>query len=381
MHEPIRQDQRYHDFADERAWLGITNAGDTLSSLAFLAVGVAGLVFLWRCRHGSRHFETVSEMYAYVVLFAALAGIGIGSAYYHLAPDDGRLVWDRLPMSIAFMSLLAAVISERINRKWGVYLLPALVLIGPASVGYWIAFDDLRPYGLVQFGSMALLFVFVLWLPSRYTRGQLLLGALALYAIAKLCEMYDREIYQLGEWVGGHTVKHLVAALAGYVILWQLKVRVLRRGSRPADRSSAVPSPFMARDGHPSTQQCLGRQVQEQRIRSHAYDHVGPSGQPDLFDAERRRDPVDVARGIGQPGEHESRERELERQRQGRCVRHGSLAYREFAVQPEQRGRGMPASVTAANHRPALRMPPDTCLPAQCITRQSTAFGPVCGTT
>lgn len=228
MLEPIRQDQRYHDFADSRDWLGILNAADTLSSLAFLVVGVAGLVFLWRRRHGSPHFETSSETFAYWLLFAALAGIGIGSAYYHLAPNDARLVWDRLPMSIAFMSLLAAVISERLNRAWGVCLLGPLVLLGVASVGYWVAFDDLRPYGLVQFGSMAFLLVLVLRLPSRYTRGRLLLGALALYVVAKACELHDREIYQLGEWVGGHTLKHLVAALAGYVILLQLRARVPR---------------------------------------------------------------------------------------------------------------------------------------------------------
>lgn len=225
MLEPIRQDPSYHHFADSREWLGIANAGDTLSSLAFLAVGVAGLVFLWRRRRDSPQFESVAETYAYWLFFAALGGIGIGSACYHLAPDDARLVWDRLPMSIAFMSLLAAVISERINRRWGVYLLPPLVLVGMGSVGYWVAFDDLRPYGLVQFGSMALLLVFVLRLPSRYTRGRLLLVALLLYALAKVCEVYDREIYQLGEWVGGHTVKHLLSALAGLVILWQLKTR------------------------------------------------------------------------------------------------------------------------------------------------------------
>lgn len=229
MLEPVRQDQRYHDFADNREWLGIPNAADTLSSLAFLVVGVAGLVFLWRRRRGSQHFETASETFAYWTLFAAIAGIGIGSAYYHLAPTDARLVWDRLPMSIAFMSLVAAVISERWHRTWGIHLLLPLVLLGAASVGYWVAFDDLRPYGLVQFGSMALLLVLVLWLPSRYTRGGMFLYVLALYAIAKVCELYDREIHQLGEWVSGHTLKHLIAALAGYVILYQLQGRAPRR--------------------------------------------------------------------------------------------------------------------------------------------------------
>lgn len=225
MLEPIRQDQGYHDFADDRLWLGIPYAADTLSSLAFLAVGVAGLAWLGRRRGGSRHFESSSEMFAYWMLFAALAGIGIGSAYYHLAPNDDRLMWDRLPMSIAFMSLLAAVISERLDRAWGVRLLPPLVVLGVASVAYWAAFDDLRPYALVQFGSMAVLLVLVLRLPSRYTRGRMMLGVLALYAIAKVCELHDREIYGMGEWISGHTLKHLVAAAAGCVILRHLQMR------------------------------------------------------------------------------------------------------------------------------------------------------------
>lgn len=225
MLEPVRQDQGYHDFADDRAWLGIQNAADVISSLAFLLVGIAGLVFLWRRRGGSACFEPPSEMTAYWVLFAAIAAIAPGSAYYHLAPEDTRLVWDRLPMSIAFMSLLAAVIAERVSRDLGARLLWPLVVFGVVSVGYWALFDDLRLYGLVQFGSIAVLLALILRRPSRYTRGRMLLAVLALYAIAKVCELYDPAIYRLGEWVSGHTLKHLVAALAAYLVLLQLQLR------------------------------------------------------------------------------------------------------------------------------------------------------------
>jgi hypothetical protein len=85
-----------------------------------------------------------------LVLFAAVALTCVGSAYYHLAPDSSRLTWDRLPMGVAFMALLAAMISERIHPRAGMTLL-ALVLVGIASVLYWhwgeaAGTGNLRPY-------------------------------------------------------------------------------------------------------------------------------------------------------------------------------------------------------------------------------------------
>src|SRR5262249_59835007 len=43
---PIHQPLSYHDFADQRVFLGIAHAGDVLSNLGFLVVGFAGLFFL-----------------------------------------------------------------------------------------------------------------------------------------------------------------------------------------------------------------------------------------------------------------------------------------------------------------------------------------------
>ena len=115
------QPQDYHQFADTRAWLGIENAADTLSNLGLLAVGIAGLAFLWRERGavGSRRFGSPVELAPYFVFFAGIAATSAGSAWYHLAPGDARLAWDRLPMAVAFMSLLAAVIVERLSVRAG----------------------------------------------------------------------------------------------------------------------------------------------------------------------------------------------------------------------------------------------------------------------
>lgn len=228
MIEPLRQDQAYHEFADERVLFGIGNAADTLSSLALVAVGIAGLLFLWRRRRNGRCFEMPVEMRAYWMLFGAVAATGLGSVWYHQAPDDARLVWDRLPMAVAFMSLLAAVVTERVSRTAGSRLLLPLTLLGAASVVYWAAYGDLWPYAAVQFGSFAVLVLLGVLFPSRYTRGGMLFAVLAAYTAAKLFEQFDREIYELGHWISGHTLKHLAGAVAVWLIIRSLAHRSVR---------------------------------------------------------------------------------------------------------------------------------------------------------
>jgi hypothetical protein len=220
---PIRQPQDYHRFADTRSLAGIENAADVLSSLAFVLVGVLGLVYLWRNRGPER-------LDAYWILFAATALAGAGSVYYHLAPDDARLVWDRLPIGLAVMSVVAAVIGERISPAAGEKLLLPLLMLGAASVVYWAMFDDLRLYGLVQFGGLATVLVLAGFFPSRYTKGEMIFVAGVLYGLAKVCELQDRELYRFtGEVISGHTFKHLLAAIALYALLWALQHRSVRR--------------------------------------------------------------------------------------------------------------------------------------------------------
>ena len=221
---PISQDQAYHRFADSRAFLGVHNFADVASSLAFVLVGIAGVLVLWR--GGAARFSSPDEWRAYGWFFCAVALTGLGSAYYHLAPDDARLTWDRLPIAVGFMCLLCALLTERLRLAPGATLLIVLAIAGAASVLYWRAFDDLRPYVLVQFGSLAAIVVLCAWLPSRYSHGWIIFAVAALYVLAKLCELRDPAIYRFtGGSLSGHTLKHLISAAAIAGLVWWLAFR------------------------------------------------------------------------------------------------------------------------------------------------------------
>lgn len=229
---PIPQTQDYHRFADQRTFLGIPNFLNVASNAAFLLVGAGGLFFLCR-RPGSGSgvaFADSSERWPYGIFFLGVTLTGLGSAYYHLAPDNARLVWDRAPMSVAFMSILAALISERISVKAGRLLLFPLVALGIGSVLYWDLTElggqgDLRPYVIVQFYPMVAIPLIMLLFPSRYTRSADLFGAALGYGVAKAFEASDAKVFALGQIVSGHTLKHLTAALATYLILRMLRHR------------------------------------------------------------------------------------------------------------------------------------------------------------
>src|SRR5882672_7705908 len=103
------QPPSYHDFADRRALLGVPNFGD---------VGVAGL---WAIRRGGRAvFIENEERWPYVFFFVGVLLTAFGSSCYHLAPGNGRLVWDRLPITMAIKPMNAIVIGNRsqTSRPW-----------------------------------------------------------------------------------------------------------------------------------------------------------------------------------------------------------------------------------------------------------------------
>ena len=222
----------YHDFADQRAFLGIPNFGDVVSNLPFAIFGVWGLWFLLSLSPSEVSFRFVDprERWAYVLVFLGLLLTAFGSSYYHLAPNNARLVWDRLPMTIVFMALVAAMIEERISVRAGLWLLPLLFAIGILSVLQWHWSElqgagDLRFYAAVQVYS-ALVLLLVLLSPTNYTRGKDLGMVVGFYVLAKLLETFDKQIFAFGHIVSGHTLKHLAAAMAGYWILRMLMQRM-----------------------------------------------------------------------------------------------------------------------------------------------------------
>jgi hypothetical protein len=187
-----------------------------------------GLVFLARSA-SSRGFVEARERLPYFLVFLGLFLTAFGSGYYHLAPDNARLVWDRLPMTVVFMSLVAAMIAERVSVRIGLWLLPLLLALGVGSVLHWYGGElrgagDLRLYAAVQVYAMVVILV-VLLLPARYTRSADLAVIAGFYVLAKVLEISDRRIFSLGHVVSGHTLKHLAAAAAGYWILRMLHRR------------------------------------------------------------------------------------------------------------------------------------------------------------
>src|SRR5713226_7825908 len=90
LHRPVPQDPSYHDFADQRTLFGVPNFCNVVSNLPFAFVGIAGLIAL--------HRRELDAGFAAFFLGAIL--ISVGSAYYHLQPNNATLTWDRLPMTI-----------------------------------------------------------------------------------------------------------------------------------------------------------------------------------------------------------------------------------------------------------------------------------------
>lgn len=228
----IAQDPAYHLFADRRLLLSIPHAHNVLSNLPFALVGALGLATL-----SSRRGEARETRIMYLVFFASVFLTAIGSAYYHLGPNNLTLLWDRLPMAVGFTSILAAIVSERCGPRTGRRLFPWLLFAGFASVVYWHWFDDLRLYALVQFGSLLALTVILLW--RREPDSGLLWFALGFYLLAKIFETADAAIFELsGHLVSGHALKHVTAAAAP-LLVW---LRLLKAEAQDAGRLTAYPS-------------------------------------------------------------------------------------------------------------------------------------------
>lgn len=212
--DPIPQDPAYHDFADSRTFLGVPNFWNVASNLPFLLVGAAGLV-------RARRLASSALRTHYVVFCVAVALVAFGSGFYHYAPSNATLVWDRLPMTVAFMTLFAAVIADRISWFAGRALLGPLVVAGVASIAWWVRTEslgqgDLRPYAIVQFLPALLIPLILLLFRGEALRDRWLWGALAAYAVAKLAEHFDSPIFEAGHFLGGHALKHALGALAAW---------------------------------------------------------------------------------------------------------------------------------------------------------------------
>ena len=234
---PQPQDPAYHQFADQRSLWGLPHFWNVVTNLPFVLIGGCGLWLL--LRDGGlgrgRRFLDAREKWPFLVVFLGVFLTGFGSAYYHADPTNERLLWDRLPMAVAFTALFAAILGERTRPQVGLVLLAPLVLLGVGSVLWWYVGEragvgNLRPYLAVQFYPLLAIPLLLLFAPARYTRGSDYLVALAWYALAKGLEQADRQLFERLGGVGGHPLKHLAAAMGAF---WILRMVGLRRPVEP----------------------------------------------------------------------------------------------------------------------------------------------------
>ena len=217
--KPIPQDPGFHLFVDARTCLGLNNFGNVASNLLFLVVGAIGMAWCWR------NAGTTARS-SWLVFFLGVALVFFGSGYYHYKPDDDSLAWDRLPMTIAFMGLFAALLCEHVSEKLELPLLVSSLVIGIGSVILWKYTNDLRVYLWVQVTPLLAIPFLIGFYPGRFTHRHYLLYGVGFYGLALVAQYFDNGIYVLtATGISGHSAKHLVAALAPLCVLLMLKRR------------------------------------------------------------------------------------------------------------------------------------------------------------
>jgi len=235
LHGRIAQPAHYHDFADRSAAFGIHHTADVLSNAGFALVAIWGWLTLWPKRASD---QLRDGWPGYRLFLIGLLLTAFGSGFYHLAPDNARLIWDRLPIALACAGLLVGV---RGDTKPGLRTeieAIALGLFAVASVAWWVytdssGADDLRPYLLLQGLPLILIPLWQAIHRAPRTDRIAFAAAMALYVLAKLAEVFDHEIANALGFVSGHTLKHLIATMATAAVVWGLTRRFSGRRSRP----------------------------------------------------------------------------------------------------------------------------------------------------
>jgi len=221
---PVRLPESYHEFADNRQLIPhIPNTLNVLSSIPFLVIGVYALLEV-----NHRMTPTKWEKMTWNIFFTSVIATFFGSAFYYLWPNNHSLFWDIFPIAVACAALVATSLYECISEKLGRRVLIPAILFNCFSVLYWYFFNDLRFYSLSQFLTCYLISVVPVLFPSRYSKAAYYELAVIFFIIAKLCEGFDRLIFIL-DWntVSGHTLKHLLSSLSGFLMTVMLRRRHL----------------------------------------------------------------------------------------------------------------------------------------------------------
>lgn len=205
----------YHAFADARPWAGIPNAANVLSNIAFF---IAGAVGLWAAHRARANIPDMARAMANL-FFVGLLVTAAGSAWYHWAPGETGLAIDRGAMAVAFAGLLGMAAAAHVSARAGAALALAALLAGPWALHSAYG-GQLLPWGVLQFGGMALLAALAFVSPLPRAPQVRWLAVLAIYGVAKVFEVADAAVLVATQGVvSGHTVKHLLAAAAAIPVI------------------------------------------------------------------------------------------------------------------------------------------------------------------
>lgn len=240
----VAQHAHYHDFADQRTGWGVPFAMDVLSNLPFAVAGVWGWVVLGHLPADiASRAQPTSDVAAQqpgaqpalaALFFTGLLITAACSSFYHWQPDNAGLAIDRLGMVVAFAGLLGLAVADRVSGRAGLATAATVLALGPLSVMVWATSANLLPWAVLQGGGMSLI---VLLAVCRATRkpipgawGIPLAAAIAWYALAKVLELADHEVFELTHHVvSGHSLKHIVAALAAWPVIGVMHNHATRR--------------------------------------------------------------------------------------------------------------------------------------------------------
>lgn len=211
---PIQDPTQYFQFADARRIWGLDNFWNVFSNVLFLHVSLFGFILFIR----NYHAYDLGLWESFLILNVSLFLTCWGSSYFHLRPSEQTLFWDRLPMSLGFAGLVSFVFADRVTDRYVRILMPILMFLSAASVfGIDHGPKDLRPYIVIQFGSLLACLIIMLLNRRGRLSNKIIYSAFVLYALAKVCEYFDQLIFEYF-FLSGHTLKHLLAAVAAFMI-------------------------------------------------------------------------------------------------------------------------------------------------------------------
>ncbi|OUR92720.1 hypothetical protein A9Q87_06520 [Flavobacteriales bacterium 34_180_T64] len=210
----INQNEEYHMFSDGYTLFSIPNFWNVISNVPIAVVGFIGLIKL--------KFNFKSQL-QYFILFSGIILVAMGSSFYHMNPNSQSLIWDRLPMTVVFMTICSIIISEFIDDNAGRKILIPILIVGLLSVVYWSITNDLRPYVFVQFYPLLVIPIVLVCFKSRFNTKVYYWLLLIIYGLAKILEQFDEGVYLELEIISGHSLKHVCSAigLAFLLIIYQ----------------------------------------------------------------------------------------------------------------------------------------------------------------